>query len=138
MGGAAEKVWSKRVVTEVSIPAVRISALESRPPFLFVGKSNARVKVWHTEGDELLQTLGHGLETGLKMDLIKISVQDNNVFCLTEAGWIFCWDWDLCTTGKSKDSAVTEKRKKKKRKDEAAAPKWVKKAKPGMPILKEL
>ena len=135
VGRGAEKVWTKRVVTEVSIPAVRISALESRPPFLFVGKSNARVEVWHTERDELLQTLGHGLETGLKMDLVKISVQDNNVFCLTEAGWIFCWDWELCTTRKSKDSTETGKRKKKKKRSDEAAPNWVKKAKPGMPIL---
>ena len=131
VGDVAEKIWVKRVVTEVSIPAVKISALEYCSPFLFVGKTNGRVKVWNTENDQLVQTLGHGLDTGLKMDLAKISVQDKNVFCLTEAGWIFCWDLDLCTTAGPR---VRKPRRKKKRKDEAAL-KWVKKAKPGMPVL---
>jgi len=128
----AVKMWTKRIVTEVSVPAVRISALETQPPFLFVGKTNGRVQVWDTEKDQLLQTLEHGLETGLKMDLVKIAVQDRNVFCLTESGWLFSWDWGVCI---GEEISKGRKIKKKKSKTDSIVPNWIKKPKSGMPIM---
>ena len=119
VGGHAEKVWSKRVVTEFTIPRIRITALEFKPPILLVGKTNGRVEVWNTEKDVLVRTLEHGLETGLKMAVIQICVQDQIILCLTEAGWMFAWDWAQCVT---LDKAEVNQS-------------WRIKPKPGVPII---
>ena len=95
--GLAEKVWSKRIVCEVTIPRIRITSLESRPPILLVGKNNGRVEVWHTRKDRLLRTLECGIESGMRMAVTQVSVQERSIFCLTEAGWLFAWDWDSST-----------------------------------------
>jgi len=66
----------------------------------------------------------------------KLSVFDANhlVGCAGPEDQVEIWNFNV-DVGGAAEKVWTKRKKKKKRKDEAAAPKWVKKAQPGMPIL---
>jgi len=95
----AELVWEKEVITGKSFPAINCSALDFDFPYVLVGKSNGRCDIWHMQENILLRTIEHGLETGLHMGIRKVKFTRENIYSLTECGWLFSWKRSKCSTG---------------------------------------
>ena len=87
-----EALWEKEVITKVSIPKIRCSAVELSFPNLFVGRTDGRCDVFNIEKRLHVRTLEHKLDSGLNMAVIKLRYCNDYLFSLTESGWLFAWD----------------------------------------------
>ena len=95
---AGDCLWSRRIITKTSIPAVRLTSLALSQPYLAVGASDGTCQLWDVVKDSLLRTIEHERGYGKNMGFRQLELAPNNklMFSLTACGWLVAWDWTAC------------------------------------------